>query len=212
MKFNRKIMSLVLCCIFISCNSQNNSKTQSINSRNANNQLDITQSCQKATSTLKYDDYNVVKDTLKINSDDDFIDYPFGCFKKLADLKNQMKNLHYKQECYEDQDKTKLEKFYSGRNYVKFYFVERFIDKKSRYEIVSAKILDNDILLTNGVHIGMSKTEFLSIIPSAIKISNEGINVVELCWDVLGVYHYYSFSNDTLTSIIIDTDFQVNKN
>jgi hypothetical protein len=163
---------------------------------------------------LEYDEYVFVKDTMIISLDDDFLDYPFGCFKKQSDLLSHLNYLKYKEELYIENngEQTKLERLYSQNSYLKFYLVKRSYDDKIRYEIVSAKIYDNQIVLSNGVHVCMSKIAFFTKLPSSIKCNVSEINVVKFYWDVLGISHYYYFNNDTLTFIVIDTDFLVNKN
>jgi hypothetical protein len=206
MKLRFLFLLSVLSITLLGCKSKNDQPIQQ------NSDVVKTKRNTSKIKQLKYDEYQIVKDTLLILTDDDFLDYPFGCFKQLEKLKHRLNYLDYKQEVYDEKGEiVKLERFYSGNNFIKFYYVERFIDNKTRFEIVSAKINDKDILLENGIHVGMNKEEFFSYLPKSIKFDTSKIKVVKLYWDVLGVSHYY-YINDTLTSITINTDFQVDKN
>ena len=203
----------MMCCFFLSCNYNNKSPVSSSKQDVIVEKSRDNSSIQQSNQTLKYDEYVFVKDTMKISSNDDLLDYPFGCFKAESDLSHRLNNLKHKQEVYQENGEVvKLDRYYSGNSFIKFYLVERYGDNKIRYEIVSAKIHDSQIVLSNGVHVGMSKTDFFTRLPATIKCNMSEINVVKFYWDVLGISHYYYFNNDTLTSIMIDTDFLVNKN
>lgn len=213
MKWIKISQLLILSFILFSCKSNNGKTTISdVDTINTVEQQKEKSSSQQLMSNLKYDKYVIEKDTLIISSDDDFLDYPFGCFKQVSDLSHRLNYLKHKQEVYQEYgEEVKLERFYSDNSFIKFYLVERFIDNKTRYEIVSARIFDEEIILSNGIHVGITRSDFFSSLPESIKGDMSGIRVVKIFWDVLGITHYYYISN-TLTSIIIDTDFLVNKN
>jgi len=209
MNYTKISQLFVLGLILFSCGCKsNNGKAPSTDLKNGNN----LENQGAKLKSIKFDDYMISKDTLIILSDDDFLDYPFGCFKIQSKLIQRLNFLEHKQEIYKSTDEVvKLERFYSKNNFIKFYFVERFIDNKTRYEIVSAIISDDKIVFDNGVHVGMSINEFFSTLSSTIKVNISDINVVKLYWDVLGISHYYYFEESKLELISIKTDFLVNQ-
>lgn len=156
-------------------------------------------------------------DSLEIDGSSTFIFLPFGEFNNVSSFSAKYKNLKFEassSSVYEDASYTiDLFRFSSKNSYVKF-LLDRVSDlaedPTERLEIVYAKIVDDEIPLAYNIKVGMTRVEFLKKITTKIDSLNlESINVYELMVD--GIWHYYTFKNDILTSIILDTDYQVDK-
>jgi hypothetical protein len=198
-----------VCCTSRSQQANNNQITKVDDSK-----LKVIDNTKYSMDTLAFDEWKVNNDTLEIFSEDVFLDFPFGKYNKLSNLMSRFKGFGYKEEFsnYGSNDQIKLNRFFIGNSYLKFALLEGSYDQVKRFQIVSAKIYDKDIILSKGVHIEMTKKEFFSkLIGSTIHCNLLDIAVVRLRWDIVGVWHYYNFTGDTLASITIDTDYLLNK-
>ena len=217
MKYIKTKSIFILCSFFILCCT---SKSQQIN----NKQLQIKENSVKlkvtinnklSTDTLTFEEWKVNNDTLEISSEDAFLNFPFGSYNKLNNLITRFEGIGFKEELsnYGSRIKIKMNRFFIRNSYTKFALIEGSYDQIKRFQIVSAKIYDKDIILSKGVHVGMTKREFFSklIGGTSIHYNSSDIKVVKLTWNIVGVWHYYNFTGDTLTSVIIDTDSLLNK-
>lgn len=79
-------------------------------------------------------------------------------------------------------------------------------------ELVGARITDEEVLLDNRVKIGITKADFINRFTNEIGSEQiKNVTVIEFISGALGIWHYYFFENDTLTSFYIDTDYQLDK-
>jgi len=105
--------------------------------------------------------------------------------------------------------KIPLYRFSFNKSYIKFL---QDNDKK-RLELIAAKIFDSEVVLSNQVKIGITKSDFIRKFTNQIKPEQiKNIRVIKFASGALGIWHYYIFDNDVLTSFNIDTDYQFNKN
>jgi len=164
-----------LCCT--SKNQQTYNKQIIVN--NNDSKLKVIGNSNSSTDTLTFLEWKINKDTLIIVSEDDFLDYPFGCYNKLKDLSNEFKSLQYKEEFSigVDGEKVKIHRFLNNNSYIKFYYIEGMYDGKKRYQIVSAKIYDQDILMLKNIHVGIDKSMFFSKIGSSISCKESSVKV-----------------------------------
>lgn len=167
---------------------------------------------------FKLYDTSIRKDSLEINASSTFIFFPFGEYTDVSSFATNYKNLKleiFSSPVYGDTSYIiNLYRFSSEYSYVTFC-LERVSDvpedTTERMGVVFAKIIDNQIFLDHNIKIGMTREEFLKRFTDNIEMLNpmSPINVYELMAD--GIWHYYTFKNDTLVSIILDTDRQLNK-
>jgi hypothetical protein len=155
---------------------------------------------EKAKADFELIDYRLSTDTLTLISTSDFLYYPFGIFKDNKALKKKYPNLFNL--------KNGLPYLIFEDSYVKFLFD----DDKKRLETVYAKIISPEIQLRNGIVTGMSKLEVLTRFFDSKPDNTYGLKVLTLESGLLGMWHYYTFDNDVLTSILFDTDYQLDKN
>lgn len=163
---------------------------------------------------MTFDEWKVNDDSLEVVSEDSYLNFPFGSYNKLNNLISRFEGIGFKEELsnYGSRIKIKMNRFFVKNSYIKFALLEGSYDQIKRFQIVSAKIYDKDIILSKGVHVGMTKKEFFSkLIGNTVHYNLSDIKVVKLTWNIVGVWHYYNFTGDILTSIIIDTDSLLNK-
>jgi hypothetical protein len=196
MKFLFFICSILL---IISCKNQNAISLEELNDSILSSNNTITSKLER----IEISDYAVRNDTLWILSGDKFLYYPFGVHKDVDELtaiypflsKQQLLN-------------NKLDNLYFNRTSIIFV---PDIDNSKNLEIVYVKIADPDIVLVNGMQVGLNKSEFMNYLSTSLLINDwEKINVVVLESELLGVWNYYYFSNTILDSIVFKTDYQFN--
>lgn len=203
---------LSISILFISCSffsKENNKELPNHNrfSINLNNPID------SLIDLETIEDYMIVGDTLKIISTSDFLFYPFGRYRDENILNERFKSLKKSIDQQTDlQTRSSksplLIRFSINDSYIKYYY-----DRENKqFEIVSAKIFSSEILMNNKLGVNISKTDFMnkfsysSTLPDTNKVS-----VIELISGLDGVWHYYTFENDTLKSIYVDTDYTFKK-
>lgn len=151
-------------------------------------------------------EFNIIGDTLKIVSTSDFLYYPFGVFKNEKEFSNQYLFMSEAVDCI---GLYRLFRFSYKESSAKFWFNE----ETGRLELVSAKVIDNSVVLNNEVKIGISKSDFIELFTKEIKYEQiKEVKVIELISGVLGCWHYYNFENEVLTSFYFNTDYQFDKN
>ena len=151
-------------------------------------------------------EYKIISDTLSIVSTSDFLYYPFNKYNDIKDLTN---NYSFMENSVEYNDlHVPLYRFSFKKSYIKFVYD----DQNRLFEIVAAKIFDDDIVLSNQIKIGISKSDFISFFADKIDFEEiNNINVIEFISGLTGIWHYYTFNNNVLVSYEIDTDYMLNK-
>ena len=155
---------------------------------------------KKIRPTFDLTDYSLSGDTLVLVSTDKFLYYPFGVFDNVKDLAGKYQSLY----------KAKPGESYlvDADSYVKFFYD----DDKKAFEVVYARITNSVFALTNGTKIGMTKKELFDkffVTPPDIF---DKIKVLELQSGLMGIWHYYHFDKGVLISLVLDTDYQMDKN
>jgi hypothetical protein len=155
---------------------------------------------KKIRPTFDLTDYRLAGDTLTLVSTDKFLYYPFGVFDNVKKLKEKYQSL-YKEKGGESY-------LVNADSYVKFFYD---VDKKA-FEIVYARITNSLFTLTNGTKSGITKKELFDKFFVTPPDNLDKIKVLELQSGLMGIWHYYHFDKDVLTSLILDTDYQIDKN
>jgi hypothetical protein len=151
------------------------------------------------------------KDTLKMILMNRIVFYPLGKFQKIQDILTHDKNFSLAVEIDKSSlpDSIKLYKVKYKESFVKFFKDE----DSNNFEIVSGKITDAAFMLDQNVHIGLKFKDFLNLYyKKDISSHCHEINVVELVSGVDGIWHFYNFKNDILTSIKFNSDYTFDKN
>lgn len=204
------LMSMIIVSITIGCGDHLAKRIdKSTFEKNSNNK----ELLESNIGDFEIVEYGIFGDTLRVISTSDFLYYPFGSYENIKGLSKKIPYMiRSNKEERNSQDTTHVVGTtfcFSIRNsYVKFVKDE----KTNKIELVFARIMDTEICLTNGISIGITKEEFLSRFTTEIKpelIKN--VTVIEFVSGLLGVWHYYSFENDSLSSFQIITDYQISK-
>lgn len=153
--------------------------------------------------------FKISYDTLKIFTLSDYINYPLGKYRKIKAVEKKFPFMKMRVEYdYSYGEQNKLYRFYYNNSFFKLYYD----DYANTLEIVSAKIVDKDIKLLDGISTGIPKRKFLSKI--SVKLSQNQISntrVIKLQSGLDNLCHYYTFENDTLKTIYIDNVYYFNE-
>jgi hypothetical protein len=154
----------------------------------------------KIRPTFNLTDYRISGDTLTLVSTDKLLYYPFGVFDNVKKLKGQYQTLY--------KEKGGQSYLVNADSYVKFFYD----DDKKAFEIVFARITNSNFKLTNGTKTGMTKKELFEKFFVTSPAILDKIKILELESALTGIWHYYQFDKDVLTSFRLDTDYQLDKN
>jgi hypothetical protein len=179
-----------------------------------NDTIDVNILKRNAIKDIDLDKLKIIKDTLWITSTSDFLYFPFGLFKSISEFKKRFK-LAWKQNIEEDRsDEIPRYNYKVYKMIFKNSFVKLFKDdEKNEVEIVSGKIINPELLLTNQIKIGIDKKVFLlKFFNKTPETILDKINVVKLESGLLGMWHYYKFKDNILQEIIFKTDYLFNQN
>jgi hypothetical protein len=155
-------------------------------------------------------------DTLFLVSGSRFFYYPFGGFKSISSFQRATRSVFaIRMEILNSNDSGSpidtLFRFECDHSYVKC-FLAKGPEETNRLEIVSARVVDSKVRFGNGIHIGISKSEFMREFFSPLPENILGrIRVVQIASVRTGIWHYYTFNREHLTPIVLDTDFQFPK-
>lgn len=157
----------------------------------------------------------IIGDTLCIVSTSPFLYYPLGVYNSIDNFsKNYGLTMDEKTEydySYNDSttDKTVIYRLSFGNSFIKFLKD----DEKNKLEIVSGKVKNKEIYLTNGItiRINISNNFIKKFITDINSDQIKSINIVKMVSGLTGIWHYYFFKGDTLNYFYFDTDYQVTK-
>lgn len=209
---NILLLSILVAHLLLGCKGQPEKSKDSL-------AVESTQASIESPSSGIEDDfeiieYSIIGDTLRIVSTSNFLYYPFGCHTGADEFLERypfMKKTEEQDHFNGDTSASiiSLYRFSFNNSYVKFLHDT----EKNRMELVGARITDKKISLVNQVNIGIAKTDFICRFTNKIKPEQiKNVTVIEFISGVLGIWHYYCFENDILTSIYVDTDYQLDKN
>jgi hypothetical protein len=161
-------------------------------------------SCNNGVSqSIGVSDYTIKNDTLWVVSGDEFLYYPFGIYEDLNEFAAPYSFMNVSPLI---SDNSLLDILYFERNSIVTVFD---VENTGKIEIVYVKILDSTIVLSNGIKVGLDKSEFMRYIPVTFQQSEQDIiHVVLLQSELLGIWNYYYFSNNKLDSILFISDYE----
>lgn len=154
----------------------------------------------KAKEWLELSSYTFTGDTLRLVASTKFLYYPFGEFHHVKELKKRFVNAQYA-------EKEGLPYVVDANSYIKFFYNT---DKDS-FELLYGKISNPNFEMTNGIKIGMTKKELFDTYFTEAIDKMDSIKVLTVESALLGIWHYYTFENNILVSICLDTDYQIDK-
>ena len=158
-------------------------------------------------------DFGIVKlkkkqDTIIIVCTGWFFYYPFGKNSNLKELTDQVNSSEMKMEYSKSYDNDfELFRFSQKNSYLKFTKEA----ETGKLEIVAGRIVDPGLRLVNGVRVGMKKEDFVHLYFNDSNNQFAYVHVIEFISALDGIWHYYTFKDDTLSEIRFDTDYQLNK-
>ncbi|MDD3893277.1 MAG: hypothetical protein PHE03_13345 [Bacteroidales bacterium] len=135
---------------------------------------------------------SIKQDTLSIVSTADYLYYPFNKTVEPA--------LYFSNVKSEIQNNNGIYLLDYKNSFLRLVLS----DETGILEIVEGKIVDENILLNDYIHVNMSKSDFASYF--GLQLDNT-IHVVEMVSGLLGIWHYYYFKNDVLDCIYIKSDY-----
>ncbi|PTT03452.1 hypothetical protein DBR11_02115 [Pedobacter sp. HMWF019] len=142
-------------------------------------------------------------DTLKFMSADFYFYYPFGEYDSIDSIQSKYPRLKLQTVIDTSQGVSlDLYKMTYNQNFIKF--VKNSDTKK--IEIIYAKILDSSIVFLRGVRVGLRRDVFFSKLFNKPVHLNK-INNVKIISALEGINHNYHFNSDTISSIVMDTDY-----
>jgi hypothetical protein len=163
---------------------------------------------KSAKKDLQLVELSIQKDTLNIVSTSSFIFYPLGKFIAIEKIRQSNPQFATVIEHDKNDKKAKLYRLSSKNSFVKFFKDPN----KATLEIVSGKIINPEIMLKNGIRVGMSKINFFNLFFNKMtehQVNN--IKVVKLISALNGITHVYTFENEKLNRLAFDTDYTFDK-
>jgi len=212
MKTNLKFLVGFCCLVSLACEScttnDDRKTSKNISGKSDDRPLISTDYLLKSSiPEMGLDNFYFSKDTVCFTSPISFLYFPLGEYKKDIDFLKDHSDLELSRQEYSDNaGPIYLYKFRNGHNFIKMIRNEEsgFLD------IVYARILDSNLVLQNNIAVGMSKSSFCQKFFRS-KVNLRSYNAVKIQSLILGVTHIYSFKGDKLEKIIVDSDYQVDK-
>ncbi|NEM96065.1 hypothetical protein [Pontibacter burrus] len=157
-------------------------------------------------------------DTFKLVSQSQYFYYPFGKFSTPEDLKSHYSNrfsfVDETSPLYSDGSEViTLYRLKMDKGFVKFLHTTQEDDSENNdIAIVSAKITEPSIQMINGLKVGLTRNEVREILFSKGEPHNlRSYNNITIETASTGVWVHLNFENDRLKRILVDTDYQLNK-
>lgn len=164
---------------------------------------------KSAKTNLKLVELSIQKDTLNIVSTSSFLFYPLGKFTKIEKISQSNPQFTTVIEHDKNDKKAKLYRLSSKNSFVKFFKDPN----NATLEIVSGKIINSEIMLENGIRVGMSKIDFFNLFFNKLTEHQiDNINTVKLISALNGITHVYIFEKKLLKRLEFNTDYMYNKN
>ena len=172
----------------------------------------------KSDTTYSFELEPPSPDTFKLVSYSWYFYYPFGKFATPEELKSHYSNrFSFDEEIsLSDSDpsgKVALYRLNMDEGFVKFYHTTwEEGSKNNDMAVVSAKITEPSIQMTNGLKVGMTRDEVKEILFSKGEPNNiRDYKNILIETALTGVWVTLSFEKDRLNRIFIDTNYHLNK-
>lgn len=199
----------VICLMLASCVFGDAKKIAISSSTKLDQNVDIPLDSLSKVSLPEMDmnNFRSLKDTIIFTSPASFLYFPFGKFNSETGLLNAYPELKLSYQKYVDNTgPVELYKYGYEQSFIKM--IKN--DESGLFDIVYAELVDNGIILKNGEEIGSSKSSFVKKFFKPV-VNLKRYNVVKIESLILGITHIYTFKDDKLAKIIIDSDYQVDK-
>lgn len=177
----------------------------------------IINSCENSNSN-KYAFENMVvsNDTCKVVSHDHYFFECYGQFTNPIKLQDYFtkKFTVQKEFTYAYKDSSMIDTLYrvvNNKSFIKFLYVNSS-DEKESMQIVSARINDPELLMTNGLKIGLEKRLVLTMLfGKRYNHDLDKINNYQIITALEGLWINLGFVDEKLSKIIIYSDYQVDQ-
>ncbi len=154
-------------------------------------------------------DIKVIADTMTVYSLGDFVIYPFGKWETVEHFITDNQLQWYREVGYKE--------FYDSMNVSvntmkrldgSFIDIYRSITTK-KVEVLGAKITDPEVVLDNGVHVGMTKEEVMSVVFKKYpKPYTSEINILKVISGAGEVAEIYTFKGNRLRHIQVVSKYK----
>jgi hypothetical protein len=161
-----------------------------------------------ARKESKVVDIKLTKDTLFIVSTNMELYYPFGTYSNFDGFCSKYLNKGNRR-CKIDSIQNIFKVIRVQNELSKVELIEN--TESNKLEILSANINDSSFELINGIKVGIKKTDVLLKFFTNVPEDLKEMPVIMLESGLEGIWYYYIFSQDTLTKIIVKTDYNLSK-
>jgi len=206
--------SIFIVALIISCkepkasNIVNNNKHENIDSTSSKRSSIISFSIKNSFPNQRIEQIDIVKDTLKILSANSFFYYPFGKYTTVESFlkSNPLWKINQKKIVDSSINLSLFKLLYHNSR----LSIIRSADTKL-VEMVDVSITDQDIVLSNGIHVGMSKNNFFKLFFRNVNADDmKAISTVKVTSALDGIWNEYYFKSAILNSISFKTDYTFN--
>ena len=199
--------ALILLIPFLtSCNNIDDATKISMNSLDTTDAIKIDTFWIKPKLSLDFNSIkSITNDTFNIVVCSDFSFYPFGKLKDTSDIKLTELKKFIKADTlikFPNDHKILCHKLnYNGNNLI--LWLDKDAESSTHSYILNGEISDDSIKLVNGVKIGMTKEDFVSIafenFPKTL-FDRYNVFIFETC--VTSLSHIYTFKNNKINKIV----------
>ena len=204
--------------IFACSNNKENLRSSSKSAVKNINNSNYTMETLATDSIYSFELDNPSPDTLKLVSQSSYFYYCFGKFSSPNELKKHFKETFSIEKettlVYNNPDMIDtLYRVKTNNGFIKFLFTnENEDDNNNIMALVFAKVTEPSIQMTNGLKVGLNRNEIKKILFKSGEPKNfRNYNNIVIATALYGVWVHLNFKNDRLNRIVINTDYQVNK-
>jgi len=208
----------VLTILFYSCSQETTKEQNSVETEITKTNETISDLGNfESDTTYNFEVQNPSPDTFKLVSHSWYFWHPYGEFKSPKELENHYNRFKIEREItpsdiYPSEQDT-LYRLRMNKGFIKFYYTTQDEGSENNdMTIVSAKVTEPVIQMTNGLKVGLTRDKVKEILFSKGEPANiRNYNNILIATVLDGVWVHLKFEGDKLTRITIDTDYQLNK-
>jgi hypothetical protein len=212
------IVGVLTTLSFYSCSQQADKEQEFVETENISTEEAVLNvESFESDTTYSFELDTPSPDTLKLVSHSWYFYYPFGKFSTPQELKSRYKSFNFEEEASplgsDTSEEVTLYSLKMHKGFVKFFHTSLEEDAENNdMALVSAKITEPSIQMTNGLKVGLTRDEVKEILFSKGEPNNiRSYNNIQIETALTGVWVHLNFENNRLKRILIDTDYQLNK-
>ena len=164
----------------------------------------------------EFDSSVITNDTCIVVSHNNYFYECYGDFMNPVELENHFSKqfLMHKEITYVYSDSSMIDTLYRvvrDNSFIKFLYTNS-TDEKESMQIVSARINNPELVMTNGLKTGLEKRVVLAMLfGKGYNLDLNKIDNFQIITALEGLWINLRFSEDRLDRISIDSDYQVNQ-